>query len=154
MWSRPAVRSVHSPIQWLLGNLSLVVKRPRREADHPPPSNATSKANMVEQYIHSPIRLHGVVFNWYLTAKTSLPHHVSYKTDQFWPFLTKSSLQCRVKITKILQAVCFLCYFVFLGQNILFIYLFSDTLNIFSALRVANHDYKRRLTFSFLLLPP
>jgi hypothetical protein len=32
-----------SPIQWVRGALSLVVKRPGREADHSPPSNAEVK---------------------------------------------------------------------------------------------------------------
>jgi hypothetical protein len=31
------------PIQWVLGALSLRVKRPRREADHSPPSSAEVK---------------------------------------------------------------------------------------------------------------
>jgi hypothetical protein len=32
--SRPALRPTQSPIQWVTGALSLVVKRPRCEADH------------------------------------------------------------------------------------------------------------------------
>jgi hypothetical protein len=40
----------------------LGVKRPRREADHSPPSNAEVK-ELVELYLHSPIRLHGVVLS-------------------------------------------------------------------------------------------
>jgi hypothetical protein len=38
------------------------VKRPGREADHSPPSSAQVK-ECVELYLHSPIRLHGVVFS-------------------------------------------------------------------------------------------
>jgi hypothetical protein len=41
--SRPALRPTQSPIQWVPGALSLGVKRPRREADHSPPSNAEVK---------------------------------------------------------------------------------------------------------------
>jgi hypothetical protein len=40
----------------------LVVKRRRREADHSPPSSA-EVTECVELYLHSPIRLHGVVLS-------------------------------------------------------------------------------------------
>jgi hypothetical protein len=46
------------PIQWVPGALSLGVKQPGREA----PSNAEVK-ECVELYLHSPIRLHGVVLS-------------------------------------------------------------------------------------------
>jgi hypothetical protein len=42
--------------------LSLGVKRPVREADHSPPCSAEVK-ECVELYLHSPIRLHGVVLS-------------------------------------------------------------------------------------------
>jgi hypothetical protein len=48
------------PIECVPGDLSLVVKRPGREADHSPPSSAEVK-EYVELYLHSPIRLPGVV---------------------------------------------------------------------------------------------
>jgi hypothetical protein len=38
------------------------VKRPGREGNHSPPSSAKVK-EYVELYIHSPIRLHGVVLS-------------------------------------------------------------------------------------------
>jgi hypothetical protein len=44
------------------GALSLGIKRPRRESDHSPPSSAEVK-ECLEQYLHSPIRLHGVVLS-------------------------------------------------------------------------------------------
>jgi hypothetical protein len=44
------------------GALSMGVKRPGREADHSPPSSAEVK-EWVELYLHSPIRLHGVVLS-------------------------------------------------------------------------------------------
>jgi hypothetical protein len=50
------------PLQWVAGALSLGVKRPEREADHSPPSSAEVK-ECVELYLHSPIRLHGVVLS-------------------------------------------------------------------------------------------
>jgi hypothetical protein len=46
----------------LWGPPSLGVKRPGGEADHSPPSSAEVKES-VELYLHSPIRLHGVVLN-------------------------------------------------------------------------------------------
>jgi hypothetical protein len=42
--------------------LSLGVQRPGREADHSPSSSAEVKECM-ELYLHSPIRLHGVVLS-------------------------------------------------------------------------------------------
>jgi hypothetical protein len=50
--TRTALGPTQSPIQWLLGALCLGVKRPGREAEI---KNAWS------YYLHSPIRLHGVV---------------------------------------------------------------------------------------------
>jgi hypothetical protein len=50
-----------SPIQWVLGALSLGVKRPRREADHSPPSSA--KKNEWRYTSTPPIRLHCVVLS-------------------------------------------------------------------------------------------
>jgi hypothetical protein len=41
-----------SPIQWVLGALSLVVKRLGREADHSSPFSAEVK-KCVELYVHS-----------------------------------------------------------------------------------------------------
>jgi hypothetical protein len=60
--SRTALGPSQSPIQRLLRSLSLGVKRPGREADHSPPSNAEVKV-CVMLYLHSPVRLHGVVLN-------------------------------------------------------------------------------------------
>jgi hypothetical protein len=48
------------PIQWVPGTLSLGVKRPRREADHSPPSSAKVK-NAWSYTSITPIRLNGVV---------------------------------------------------------------------------------------------
>jgi len=39
------------------------IKWPEREADHLPPSVSAEDEECVELYIHSPIRLHGVVLN-------------------------------------------------------------------------------------------
>jgi hypothetical protein len=60
--SRAALGSTHPPVQWVPGVLSLGVKRPVREADHSPPSNAEVK-EWVKLYIHFPMRLHGVVLS-------------------------------------------------------------------------------------------
>jgi hypothetical protein len=59
---RRALGPTQSPIQRVPGDLSLGIKRPRREADHSPPSSAEVK-EWVEPYLHSPIRLHGVVLS-------------------------------------------------------------------------------------------
>jgi hypothetical protein len=60
--SRTALEPTQPPIQWVPGALSLGVKRPGREADHSLPSSAEVK-ECVELYLHSPIRLHGVVLS-------------------------------------------------------------------------------------------
>jgi len=41
--SRTVLEPIQSPIQWLVEALSLGLKRPEREADHPPPSTADVK---------------------------------------------------------------------------------------------------------------
>jgi hypothetical protein len=51
--SRPALEPIQSPIHWVPGAVSLRVKRPRREADHSPPSTVEVK-ECVELYLHSP----------------------------------------------------------------------------------------------------
>jgi hypothetical protein len=38
--SRPALRPKQSPIQWVMGAVSLAVKRPEREAEHSSPTIA------------------------------------------------------------------------------------------------------------------
>jgi hypothetical protein len=60
--SKTALGPTQPPIQWVLGALSLGAKRPMREADHSPPSNAEVK-EWGELYLHSPIRLHGMVLS-------------------------------------------------------------------------------------------
>jgi hypothetical protein len=50
--SRTALGPTQPPIQWVTGALSAGLKRPRREADHSPPSSAEVK-DWVEQYLHS-----------------------------------------------------------------------------------------------------
>jgi hypothetical protein len=47
-----ALEPTKPPIQWVLGALSLGVKRPVREADHSPPSSAEVKES-VDLYLHS-----------------------------------------------------------------------------------------------------
>jgi hypothetical protein len=51
--SRTALGPTQPPIQCVLGVLFLGLKRPGREADHSPPSNAEVK-EWVELYLHSP----------------------------------------------------------------------------------------------------
>jgi hypothetical protein len=51
--SRTALGPTKPPIQWVLGALSVGVKRPGREAFYSPPSSAEVKES-VELYLHSP----------------------------------------------------------------------------------------------------
>jgi hypothetical protein len=58
--SRPAVGPNQPPIQWVLGALSLGIKRDGSETDHSPPSSA--EVNNAWSYTSTPpIRLNGVV---------------------------------------------------------------------------------------------
>jgi hypothetical protein len=59
--SRRALGSTQPPIQWIPWALSPGIKRPEREADHAPQSNAKSRT--VELCLHSPIRLRDVMLN-------------------------------------------------------------------------------------------
>jgi hypothetical protein len=45
--SRPALGPTQPPIQWVPGALSPGVKRPGREADHPPPTSAEVKKILI-----------------------------------------------------------------------------------------------------------
>jgi hypothetical protein len=60
--SRPILGPAQPTTQWVPWCLSLGVKRPGREADHSPPSS-TEARECVELYLHSPIRLNGVVLS-------------------------------------------------------------------------------------------
>jgi hypothetical protein len=44
---RPTLGPTQPPIQWVLGALSPVVKRPVREGDHSPPASAEVKSDRV-----------------------------------------------------------------------------------------------------------
>jgi hypothetical protein len=60
--SRAALGPTQPPSQWVPGVLSVGVKRPVCAADHSPTSSTDVK-EWVELYIHSPIRLRGVVLS-------------------------------------------------------------------------------------------
>jgi hypothetical protein len=60
--SRSALGPTQPPIQWVPRALSPGVKRPRREADHSPPSNVEVR-NAWSYISNPPIRLHGVVLS-------------------------------------------------------------------------------------------
>jgi hypothetical protein len=59
--SRTALGPTQPPIHWVPGTLHLGVKRPGREADNSPSSAEVKEC--VDLYLHSPIRLHGVVLS-------------------------------------------------------------------------------------------
>jgi hypothetical protein len=61
-FSRPAVGSTQSLIQWVLGAFFLGIKRLEREADHSPPASAKVRKMWIYTY-NSPIRIHGVVLD-------------------------------------------------------------------------------------------
>jgi hypothetical protein len=68
------------------GTLSPGGKRPGCEVDHSPTATAEVKKmwiykyiGVMDLYIHSPIRPHGVVFNWLITG-TTLPVPYTMRT--------------------------------------------------------------------------
>jgi hypothetical protein len=61
--SRPTLRPIQPPIQWVPGAISPGVKRQGREADHSPPSSAEVK-NVWSYTFTPPLRLHGVVLSY------------------------------------------------------------------------------------------
>jgi hypothetical protein len=77
--SRTALGPTQPLIQWVQGALSLRVKRPGREADHLPPS-ITEVKECVEPFLHSPIRLHGVV----LSLSKSTGTNCNFATCAVW----------------------------------------------------------------------
>jgi hypothetical protein len=56
------LKPTQPPIQWVLGALSQVIKRLRREAGHSPPSSAEVK-NAWSYTSTPPVRLHGIVLS-------------------------------------------------------------------------------------------
>jgi hypothetical protein len=60
---RPALEPTQPPIELLSG-----IKRPGREADHT--LHLVTKSRMVAIYLHFPVHLHGVMFNWLRTGRT------------------------------------------------------------------------------------
>jgi hypothetical protein len=70
-------------IQWVSSALSLGAKRSEREADHSPQSRPEVKV-CVDLYLHSPIRLHGVV----LTYKKHRDAFTSYLPMGLWEFFS------------------------------------------------------------------
>jgi len=79
--SRPALRTIQPPIPWVPEALSLVVKRPGREADHH--LRLVRRSRMWRYTSTPPIRLHGVVLSKKHTG-TTLPlplHKLQHRTS-------------------------------------------------------------------------
>jgi len=60
--SRPALRFIQPPIEWVAGALSPGAKRPGSEADHPPPYS--SKVKNTWSYTSPSQYIFNAVFNW------------------------------------------------------------------------------------------
>jgi hypothetical protein len=73
--SRPALRPIQAPIQWVPWTLSPGVKRPRHETDHlPPPSAEVKNGGAINHFL---ILLHGVVLNYLKEDNFTLHFHVA-----------------------------------------------------------------------------
>jgi hypothetical protein len=74
--SRPVLGPSQPPIQWVLGVLSLGVKRPAREADHSPPTSAEVKKTWISistppyAFMAQCLIKHRGNFTFYLTKKS------------------------------------------------------------------------------------
>jgi hypothetical protein len=79
--SRTSLGPTPLPIQWVPGALTLRLKRPGREDDQSPPSNAEVK-ECVELYFHLPIRLHGVMASALLHIKSVVGCHVALQVTR------------------------------------------------------------------------
>jgi hypothetical protein len=101
--SWPALGSTQPPIQWVPGALSPRVKRPGREAEHSPPASAAEVKKMCI-YIHSPIRLHGVVLNYLSTGTTLLFYFYSRKYDKRKQYLENEHI--RIVSSMITLCIC------------------------------------------------
>jgi hypothetical protein len=97
--SRTALGSTQPPIQWVPGALSLGVKRPGREADYSPPSTAEVK-EWVELYLHSPIRLHGVVLSYSTGTTLPLLYHCFHITSGKNNHLLFSAIRSAICVTE------------------------------------------------------
>jgi hypothetical protein len=67
------------------------IKWPGREADHSPSPSAAVR--MVELYLHSPIRLHGLVLNYLSTGTLYLYITTSMELSPFWEAASRSATQ-------------------------------------------------------------
>jgi hypothetical protein len=79
--SRTALGPNHHSIHWAPRAISWI-RRPGREADRSPPSSVEVK--IVELYLSSPIRLHGVVLNWaqgqlYFVSYIHIQHSYTFR---------------------------------------------------------------------------
>jgi hypothetical protein len=97
-FSRPALGSTQPPIQWVPG-----VKRPGRETDHSFPANAEVEENE-DLYIHSPIRLHGVMLNL-LSAGTTLPFTFLEKRGHLIFVFVKIKMKMIMIFVKIITSI-------------------------------------------------
>jgi hypothetical protein len=89
--SRPTLRPIQPPLQWIPGAISPGVNRPGHEADH---SHLVQRSGMVELYLHSSMRLHGMVPNL-LSRGTFLP----------FSFITRMECECNVLPGKIFDYI-------------------------------------------------
>jgi hypothetical protein len=60
--SRTTLGPTQPPIEWIPAAVSMRVQRPEREPDYSPPSSAEVK-ECAKLYLHSQIRLNGVVLS-------------------------------------------------------------------------------------------
>jgi len=80
----PALWSCWPPVQWVPAAHSLAVERPGRVADHSPQPGAEVR-NEWSYYLHSPIRLCGVMPIYCI--RTALPFIFTSITIRKWSFL-------------------------------------------------------------------
>jgi hypothetical protein len=122
--SRTALGPTQPPIQWVLGALSLGVKRSGREAEHSPPSSA--KIKNAWSYTSA---LQYVFMVWYLVKhRDNFTFTLIILSEQYvsWKLALHSTLNC--PLTSRL-----------LSPNIFLSTSFSLTCNLCSSLRTGDH---------------
>jgi hypothetical protein len=115
--SRPALGPTQPPIQCVPGDLSLGVKRPRRETDHSPPSSA--KVKSVWSYTSTPpLHLQGVVLIWSYLYANKCSNEIQEGANEVYQGYSAAAIITRTKLCINGNYESFLAY----GRNVWYIY--------------------------------
>jgi hypothetical protein len=108
-----ALGPTQPPIQWVAGTLSLGVKRPRREADHTPPSS--TEVNNAWSYTSTPLYVymewclvkHRDNFTFYLLNSGLLCPESNIKTNEERKITEKAFKKCAFQNLEYVYKKCY-----------------------------------------------